>query len=265
MMFYDHMVLRVTSREQFTNQTVAECYKSSSSLEAAGKFNRLEIASYDTKKTTKINLDSEELDISSINLNRVMRLTFVHSYFPQAELGFHFAPKPQSLLWNPPKLIYRVHEDYVNNDNKGKHLQKLLLAFKEWIVSLNAYYGGAYFGSFNRIGEYPSGRPLGSQIPIGDLISSISWATYFGPELVEYIGREKILSAPVYKTEILVQGGILIVLVPGPTDTTIVEAQTKVIENLGLKLYDEKVRIQKMRDLFRANRLNQNEKLDFAN
>ncbi|VVB99998.1 Uncharacterised protein [uncultured archaeon] len=72
----------------------------------------------------------------------------------------------------------------------------------------------------------------------------IAWLTFFGPELVKKFGREKLLSAPAYKIELLSDGGIL--LISGPTPNISdkseyfekwdsVECEEKIAKHLGLK------------------------------
>ena len=47
-------------------------------------------------------------------------------------------------------------------------------------------------------------------------ILRIWWLNFFGPKLVEKFGREKLLSAPSWKTEELSDGGIMLVRSPNP-------------------------------------------------
>ena len=63
----------------------------------------------------------------------------------------------------------------------------------------------------------------------------IYWANFFGPKLVKKIGREKLLSAPSWKTEELEDGGILLILGPTtyPIDREI--SRKEVEKHLGFK------------------------------
>jgi hypothetical protein len=237
-MYYDDMVISITPKTQFTTQQIEECYKIAGLLGTAGKFNRFEVAFYDEKEKIKQRIETE-LNAAFLNNRDINSIYFIHSYFPKAWLQLHFAPKPEHLWWSPPFLLYVVHEDFVNKDDDGEHIKILLKVFKKWITNLKASYAHSYFGRFERIGRYPASRPLGSEIPITDLVAAISWATYFGPELVQYLGRDKILSSPVYKTEELETGGILILLVPKPMEPTLPEihnVQARVREHLGLTM-----------------------------
>ncbi len=72
----------------------------------------------------------------------------------------------------------------------------------------------------------------------------ITWLTFFGPELVNKFGREKLLSAPAYKIEKLSDGGILIVSGPTPfgnkkseyfEEWSTVSCQDKIAKHLGLQ------------------------------
>ncbi len=236
-MFYAH----VTPREEFTSETIDKCVKIALSLGKAGRFHYLSTVSYGSRKDINERIHSEEMDFKGRELRRVIWVEFKRSAFPPAELKFDFAPQPDYLLWNPPFLLYKVHEDHIKKGD-DRATEKLLAVFKRWVITLKAYFGDAYLGTYERIGDWPASRPLGSPIPITDLISSICWATYFGPELVERLGRDKLLAAPAYRVETMETGGILILLTPRPIyaeDPAIHDIQLKVMQHLGLKLLDK--------------------------
>jgi hypothetical protein len=47
-------------------------------------------------------------------------------------------------------------------------------------------------------------------------LPGIYWANYFGPDYVERLGRDKLLSAPSYKIKQLSDGGLLLLTAPSP-------------------------------------------------
>jgi hypothetical protein len=249
-MFPSHIVMSVTPRTQFSGQTVNKCIELARTLGKAGTFHRVSLDNYDWEKSVNERIGKDGIDFVSKDLSRMSTIDLSRSAYPRAELEFNFAPKPVHLLWNPPFLLYTVLEDYVSNDPDGQILKALIEVFKHWIVELKAYYGHAYIRHYDRIGDWPASRPLGSAIPIYDLIHSISWATYFGPELVQYLKEEKLLSAPVHKIEALDTGGILIFLCPKPLDPEnpeIHDVQKRTMDHLGLKLLDKHI----VRDILR--------------
>jgi hypothetical protein len=248
--FYKEIVCKVTSRKQFTSEKINDCLKILRELGNPGTFHRLSINSFDSAKTVNERIPGGEIDFRSRSVTRWSSVEFKRSSFPPATLCFHFAPKLDHLLWSPPFLLYTVHEDYVNKDKDGQSVKRLLEVFRRCITTLDAYFGNAYLGSFERTSPFPSSHPLGSSIPTEDLIEGISWATYFGPELVEYLGKEKLLKTPVHQIETLHNGGILMLLAPNPLtydNPEILDIQHKVMDYLGLMLYKHNIIIESLK------------------
>ncbi len=79
---------------------------------------------------------------------------------------------------------------------------------------------------------------------------NITWLTFFGSQLVNKFGREKLLSAPAYKIVELSGGGILLISGPAPYDTDKskyfenwfnLKCQQKIAKHLGLNVGGEEV------------------------
>ena len=60
--------------------------------------------------------------------------------------------------------------------------------------------------------------PLSDDIPVERYDLEVSWLMLFPPEMVKSYGKEFLLDAPVWRTEELNDGAILIVASPDPTD-----------------------------------------------
>lgn len=66
---------------------------------------------------------------------------------------------------------------------------------------------------FYAYADHENERPEDEELISKD-IKHIYWANFFSPEIVKKIGKEKLLSAPSWKTKKLKDGGILLVLGP---------------------------------------------------
>jgi len=68
-----------------------------------------------------------------------------------------------------------------------------------------------------------------------DLMDYVYGLTFYGREMVETIGRERLLSAPVYKVEELENGGIMLQLQENPIAIIDWRFRKKIMNHLGLK------------------------------
>ncbi|MFH1450760.1 MAG: hypothetical protein ABIF92_02160 [archaeon] len=75
-------------------------------------------------------------------------------------------------------------------------------------------YGYGYGSQYYYDPDVPSYGEL-SKLNVNAVLKKTDWLAYFGPELVEKIGEEKLLSAPSYKTEKL-DNGVLVLFSPLP-------------------------------------------------
>jgi hypothetical protein len=238
-LFREFIKMQLTPKQQFTGEKIDECLDIVRSLGKAGTFHRLSMSYYSSRKHVRERIHAGEIiSLKSRNVIKAMHVDFMRTASPISSIEFHFAPQPEYLLWFPPFLFYQVDEAYIKGESGGEVIGNLLKIFMQWLTVLDAYFGHIYLHTYVRIGNYPASRPLGQPIPVSDLIISISWVTYFGPELVQYLGREKILSAPAWKIETMPTGGILLLLLPQPLDPDVPEmrlAQWHVMDHLGLK------------------------------
>lgn len=69
------------------------------------------------------------------------------------------------------------------------------------------------------------GGTLGPQRFDPDDIDEVYWWNVWGPKLVEKIGRQRILSTPAYRVELLPYGGVLVQLAPLPLDYASADAR----------------------------------------
>lgn len=95
-------------------------------------------------------------------------------------------------------------------------------------------------------------------------VKYIYWVNFFGPKLVQKIGREKLLSAPSWKTEELKDGGILLMLGPTPFPREV--PREEVEKHLGFpylymfslgREYEQHLRkcnVDKLRNVFKDNK-----------
>lgn len=73
------------------------------------------------------------------------------------------------------------------------------------------------------LGEYfgKDGNLLGYNPPnVPHALSGLFWANFFGPEYVEALGRDRLISAPCHKIEELSDGGIIVFLSESPLDAS---------------------------------------------
>jgi hypothetical protein len=238
-LFREYIVVKVTPKQQFTGEKIDECLDIVRSLGKAGTFHRLSMSYYSSRKHVRERIPAGEIiSLKSRDVTEALSVDLMRTASPISRLEFSFAPQPEYLLWNPPTLCYEINETYIKGESGSGVIGTLLKAFQQWLTVLDAYFGHVYLHTYIRIGNYPASRPLGRPIPISDRIRAISWVTYFGPELVQYLGREKILSAPTWKIEPMPTGGILLLLLPHPMDPDVPEmrlAQWHVMDHLGLK------------------------------
>jgi len=82
----------------------------------------------------------------------------------------------------------------------------------------------------HRLGEHfdRDGNLLGYNPPnIPHALPGLFWANFFGPEYVDLLGREKLLSSPVHEVRQLQDGGLLLLLSESPFDAPRSEYQAQ--------------------------------------
>ncbi len=98
--------------------------------------------------------------------------------------------------------------------NIHKRLYKQFHPFYAW--SDNTYEMAEYELKFTTGMKYEGSIDLLYESAKNNKILRIWWLNFFGPKLVETLGKKKLLSAPSYITEELQDGGIMLVRSPNP-------------------------------------------------
>jgi len=109
------------------------------------------------------------------------------------------------------KVDVSVEREFLAN---GDTIGKFLTILKELYALLHSMYGEASILEMVRRTQRAYASPLDLRRGIPDLY----WANFLGPEYVEMIGLEKLVSAPFCSVETLRDGGVLLLLSPSPLD-----------------------------------------------
>ncbi len=237
---YDELMVKLVAGRQFTGPMIAECFNIAESLGRAGRFSRL-FSWHRSRPRPVVERvgGGQPEDVDSRDFSDVVIVDFRRSVSPPASLHFSLASRPEYLLWDPPLLIYRVHERWLSDDLAGKSLRALLKAFLRWAVVVHAHYGWVGLRSDHgpRIGPYHGSRPLGQPVPLTDTIDRVSWANYFGPELIQTLGCDRLTTTPAWRAEQTSEGGIVLTLGESPmnpNDPENAAIRLAVIRRLGL-------------------------------
>jgi len=153
----------------------------------------------------------------------------------EVDIGFYKDGINDKLI----KISVRVWKYLFDEDDMGgekncvKNADVLLKLAKSLYYAVQPIYG--YWDldiRFHWIYDYVEDPETSKQLETLK-IHRIYWVNFFFYELVEKIGREKLLSAPSWKTEELKDGGILLMLGPTPYDLKV--EREEVEKYLGFK------------------------------
>ncbi|MEW6104417.1 MAG: hypothetical protein AB1630_11495 [bacterium] len=154
------------------------------------------------------------------------------------------------LWWDKRDICLSIHSDemkqpeFVNYLNisvdqvyfrglEGNEMAIQLIEINKYLYNfLDFFYGYGEYG-IGMVGGPPATRYADAKL---GSIKTIYWTNFFGPQLVEKFGKEKLLSSPSYITEELADGGIMLVRSPNPftIDEPCIKAET-IEKHLGIK------------------------------
>jgi hypothetical protein len=106
--------------------------------------------------------------------------------------------------------IWFTNKSFVQSRNIIENL------LKELIVSFNSFYG--YISDFKIEESQHVTGTIETRMP------GIFWCNFFGKVYVDFFGKDKMLSAPWYKTEELDQNGIITYLTEEPDNRELIES-----------------------------------------
>ena len=106
--------------------------------------------------------------------------------------------------------------------------------FRDLIITVDSFHG--YISDFNLSNvQHVTGT-------IENRMDGIFWCNYFGPTFVDFFGKEVILSAPWYHTEVIGENKILAYLTKEPDDPRLSESTElvdKIKKHLGKDSYGD--------------------------
>lgn len=148
-------------------------------------------------------------------------------------IGFYNNEINDNLINISVRVWEYLFDDDINGKNSIKNGDTLLELAKSLYYAVQPIYG--YWDldiSFHWISDYTEDPEIPKQLETLK-IRGIYWVNFLSYELVEKIGREKLLSLPSWKTEELEDGGILLVL--GPTPYNLRVKREEVEKYLGFR------------------------------
>ncbi len=145
-----------------------------------------------------------------------------HSTYPWVDMAvsFHLLPIPHSLdasLEVQPLTFFKEEE----------HCRRLVELVRAWSSQYPVPYAKAHSGADAVLAGSPFyGRDQQTAWRDGfDKIYEVCWLNVFGPQLIETVGRERMLSTPAHRVEELPNGSVLLVTWPTAADFTREEAR----------------------------------------
>jgi len=157
-----------------------------------------------------------------------------------------------AFLDRPTFLRFTYLSDFISQILSHEHLILYFYALKSELPELNKYDIGKImsfltilnntFDIFQPICMW-AGRDADIQRDIGEVLhqlphKKIYGAVYYGLDMVELIGREKLLLAPVYKIDKRPWGGIILQLEENPWDLEDKKLPGRIEKHLGLSKLD---------------------------
>jgi hypothetical protein len=144
-----------------------------------------------------------------------------HTDHPAVTYSFSFLRKSAFLRESTP-LGLRLDIDLPDHPDQGKERTQHLVSLVTALANvLHPLYGYAHIQADASLGTDP--HTSDSFAPIG--VYEIHWLNIYGKNLVEQLGRERVLSTPCFHCEELAGGGVLLLSRPTPLDYASDEAR----------------------------------------
>ncbi|WP_224245797.1 hypothetical protein [Hyalangium gracile] len=155
---------------------------------------------------------------------------------------------------SPRELSVVLHVQPLTFFSKEEHCRKFVELVRAWSSHYPVSHGTAHSGADAQLADAPYyGRDQQTARRDGfDKIYEVCWLNVFGPQLIETVGRERMLSTPAHRVEELPNGSILLVTWPIAADFTSEEsrqAQARALVHLRPELdFDAVLRSLHARD-----------------
>ncbi|MFL5345347.1 MAG: hypothetical protein ACJ8AT_11165 [Hyalangium sp.] len=145
-----------------------------------------------------------------------------HSTYPWVDMSVSFA-----LLPIPHSLHASLHVQPLTFFTEEERCRRFVELVRAWSSQYPVPYASAHSGADAVLADAPYyGRDKQIARHDGfDKIYEVCWLNVFGPQLIETVGRERMLSTPAYRVEELPNGSILLVTWPTAADFTREEAR----------------------------------------
>jgi hypothetical protein len=133
-------------------------------------------------------------------------------------------------LWlppRPPELDIIIKVKPLSFFSEAERCRRFVEMVRAWALRYPVTHAAAHSGDDGELAGYPRfGREMQTSIREGfNKIYEVFWLNVFGPELVETVGRERMLSTPAHRVEELPNGSVLLVTWPTAADFASDEAR----------------------------------------
>ncbi|WP_257461015.1 hypothetical protein [Archangium lipolyticum] len=127
----------------------------------------------------------------------------------------------------PPELRISVEVKPMSFFAEAERCREFVDMVRAWATHHPVTHANANSLAEDQLSDAPFfGRDLQTSVRDGfDKLYAVSWLNVFGPKLVETIGRERILSTPAHRVEVLPNGAVLLVTWPTAADFASDEAR----------------------------------------
>jgi hypothetical protein len=132
-----------------------------------------------------------------------------------------------SLLQSPRTLRVSLHVQPITFFNEEERSRRFVELVRAWSSHYPVPYATAHSSADDQLADAPYyGRDQQTAQRDGfDRIYDVCWLNVFGPQLVEKVGRARMLSTPAHRVEELPNGSVLLVTWPTAADFTREEAR----------------------------------------
>jgi hypothetical protein len=145
-----------------------------------------------------------------------------HTTYPWVDMSVGFG-----LKLSPHPLFASLHVQPLTFFNEEERCWRFVELVRAWSSHYPVPYASANSGADSGLAGAPDfGRDQQTALRDGfDKIYEVCWLNVFGPQLVETVGRERMLSTPAHRVEELPNGSILLVAWPIAADFAREEAR----------------------------------------
>jgi hypothetical protein len=131
--------------------------------------------------------------------------------WPALDMTLRIAFPPRT-----PELYLYVRMQPLNPFEDEARCRRFVDLVHAWARRYPVTYARAHSAADGQLADWPRfGRDVRTSMRDGfDKVYEVFWLNVFGPKLVEAIGRERVLSTPAHRVEVLPNGAVLLVLWP---------------------------------------------------